>query len=92
MCILTSHCYSFTNYIYYIYIINYYYLHYTYKYVYKYTYIHIHTYTHTHTHTQTYVKIFPGGSDGKESACNAWDLGSVHGLGRSPGEGNDNPL
>ena len=30
---------------------------------------------------------FPGGSDGKESACNAGDLGSVPGLGRSPGEG-----
>ena len=32
---------------------------------------------------------FPGGSDGKESACNAGDLGSVPGLGRSPGEGSD---
>ena len=31
---------------------------------------------------------FPGGSAGKESACNAGDLGSVPGLGRSPGEGN----
>ena len=30
--------------------------------------------------------------DGKESACNAGVLGSVLGLGRSPGEGNDNPL
>ena len=30
---------------------------------------------------------FPGGSAGKESACNAGDLGSIHGLGRSPGEG-----
>ena len=35
---------------------------------------------------------FPGGSDGKESACNARDLGSIRGLGRSPGEGNGNPL
>ena len=35
---------------------------------------------------------FPGGSDGKESACNAGDPGSVLGLGRSPGEGNGNPL
>ena len=35
---------------------------------------------------------FPGGSDGKESACNAGDLGSISGSGRSPGEGNDNPL
>ena len=29
---------------------------------------------------------FPGGSDGKESACSAGDLGSITGLGRSPGE------
>ena len=35
---------------------------------------------------------FPGGSEGKASACNAGDLGSVPGLGRSPGEGNGNPL
>ena len=35
---------------------------------------------------------FPGGSDGKEFACNAGDLGSIAGLGRSPGEGNGNPL
>ena len=35
---------------------------------------------------------FPGGSDGKESACDAGDLGSVSGLGRSPGEKNDDPL
>ena len=35
---------------------------------------------------------FPGGSDGKESACNAEDLGSIPGSGRSPGEGNGNPL
>ena len=33
-----------------------------------------------------------GGSDGKESACNAADPGSVPELGRSPGEGNGNPL
>ena len=35
---------------------------------------------------------FPGGSDGKESACNAGDLGSIPGLGRFPGKGNGNPL
>ena len=35
---------------------------------------------------------FPGGSDGKESACNAGDSGLVPGLGRSPGEGNGNLL
>ena len=39
------------------------------------------------------VKLgFPGGSAGKESACNAGDLGSIPGLGRSPGEGNGYPL
>ena len=35
---------------------------------------------------------FPGGSAGKESACNVGDLGSVPGLGRFPGEGNSYPL
>ena len=35
---------------------------------------------------------FPGGSDSKESACNAGDLGSIPGLGRSPGGGNGYPL
>ena len=35
---------------------------------------------------------FPCSSVGKESACNAGDLGSIFGLGRSPGEGNGNPL
>ena len=35
---------------------------------------------------------FPGASDGKESACNAGDQSSIPGLGRSPGEGNGNPL
>ena len=34
---------------------------------------------------------FPGGSDGKESACNAGDPGSISGLLKSPGEGNGNP-
>ena len=33
---------------------------------------------------------FPGGSDGKESACNAGDLGSIPGSGRFPREGNNN--
>ena len=36
--------------------------------------------------------VFPGSSDGKESAFNAGDLGSTPGLGRFPGEGNGNPL
>ena len=39
-----------------------------------------------------YKKSFPGGSDGKESACNAEDLGLSPGSGRSPGEGNGFPL
>ena len=34
--------------------------------------------------------LHPGGSDGKESACNAGDPGSIPGLGRSPGGGNGN--
>ena len=37
-------------------------------------------------------KGFPGGSDGKTSACNAGDSGSISGLGRYPGEGNGNPF
>ena len=35
---------------------------------------------------------FSGGSEGKVSACKAGDLGLIPGLGRSPGEGNGNPL
>ena len=35
---------------------------------------------------------FPGSSNGKDSACNAGDLGSTPDLGRSPGEGNGNLL
>ena len=35
---------------------------------------------------------FPGGSDGEESICSAGDLGSIPGLGRSPGGGQSNPL
>ena len=35
---------------------------------------------------------FPGGSDDKESVCNEGDPGLIPGLGRSPGEGNSNPL
>ena len=35
---------------------------------------------------------FPGGSDSKEPACNAGDLGSIIGLGRPPGEKKGNPL
>ena len=42
-------------------------------------------------HLQPYTH-FPSGSDGKASAYNAGDLGLIPGLGRSPGEGNGNPL
>ena len=35
---------------------------------------------------------FPGGPDGKKSACNVGDLDLIPGLGRSPGEGNDYPI
>ena len=45
-------------------------------------------YVHTHTHTHT----FSGGLDGEESACNVGDLCLIPGLGRSPGEGNGNPI
>ena len=37
------------------------------------------------------IRGFPGGSDGKESACNEEDLGLIPGSGRSPGEGNGKP-
>ena len=39
-----------------------------------------------------YSRSFPGGSDGKESACNAGDLESIPGSGRCPGEGNGYPF
>ena len=41
---------------------------------------------------QSWRKGFPCGSVGKESACNAGDLGLIPGLGRSPGEGKGYPL
>ena len=43
-------------------------------------------YIHKHTHD------FPGGSEGKASVYNARDPGLIPGSGRSPGEGNGNPL
>ena len=47
----------------------------------------------SYIHISCYMSIgFPCGSDGKESACNAGNLGSISGLGRSPGGGNGNPL
>ena len=42
--------------------------------------------------TTTAFLGFPGGSAGKESTRNAGDLGSIPGSGKSPGEGNGNPL
>ena len=39
-----------------------------------------------------FCKGFPGSSRGKKSACSAGNLGSIPGLGRSPGEENGNPL
>ena len=45
------------------------------------------------THTLLYFKMgFPGGSDGKEFACNVGDLGSIPGPGQSLGGGHSNPL
>ena len=38
------------------------------------------------------IQLFPGGPDGKQSAYNAGDVGSIPGSGRNPGEGNGNPL
>ena len=66
----------------------------------------VNTCMHTHIHTNThmffhlfilyiYMKVpagFPGGSEGKASAYDAGDPGLILGLGRSPGEGNSNPL
>ena len=48
-------------------------------------------YIYIYTHTYIYMG-FPGSSDSKESACNEGDLGSIPGLGRSPGGGHGNPL
>ena len=42
--------------------------------------------------TSLYVLGFPGGSEGKVSACNVGDSGSIPGSGRSPAEENGNPL
>ena len=43
-------------------------------------------------HVHNGILDFPGGSDGKASAYNAGDPGSIPGSGRSPREGNGNPL
>ena len=43
-------------------------------------------------HRHSYSVAFPAGSDSEASAYNVGDLGSILGSGRSPGEGNGNPL
>ena len=48
-------------------------------------YIYICVCVYIYVHIYIYMG-FPGGSDGKESACNVGDLGLIPGLGRSPGE------
>ena len=54
---------------------------------------HTHTHTHTHNHfTSKVTRLRPGGSDGKASAYNSGDTGSIPESRRSPGEGNGNPL
>ena len=65
---------------------------YTHICMYTHTHIYFYIYTHTHIYTHMITYDFPGGSDGKESACNAGNPGSIPGSGRSPGEGNGNPL
>ena len=45
-----------------------------------------------HKHTKNISLRFLGGSNSKESSCDAGDLGSIPGWGRSPGEGNGNPF
>ena len=46
----------------------------------------------SHLDSDLTIKGLPGGSDGKESACNTEDPGLIPGSGRSPGEGNGYPL
>jgi len=48
--------------------------------------------SHHHSHLFRSLISLPGGSAGKEAACNTGDLGSIPRLGRSPGEENSYPL
>ena len=48
--------------------------------------------SHRHTKITATYRATAGASDGKESACNVGDMALIPGLGRSPGEGNGNPL
>ena len=59
------------------------------KYIYIYIYMHIHIYLDFPCGSASGL---PCGSAGKESVCNAGDLGLIPGLGRSPGEGKRYPL
>ena len=53
----------------------------------------IHTHITENLPSSSFLRVqFPDGSEGKASACNAGDLGSIPGPGRSPGGGNGNPL
>ena len=54
-----------------------------YTHMHTHTHIHIYIYIYIYIHTHTYMIGLPGGSDGKESACNAGDLGLMLGSGRS---------
>ena len=65
---------------------------YIHPHIYVYTHIYIFIYTHTHIYIHITTYDSPGGSDGKESFCNVGNPGSIPGSGRSPGEGNGNPL
>ena len=67
------------------------YIYFIYIYIYIYVHIYIHIYIYTYIYTYIYI-CFLGGSDDKEYACDAGDLGSIPGLGRFPGEGHGNPL
>ena len=49
-------------------------------------------YIHIYIYLQLWLRAFSGGSDCKESACNAGDLGLIPGLGKSAGEGKGYPL
>ena len=49
-------------------------------------------YIYIYIYIYIYLLLLSGGSACKESACNAGDLDLIPGLGRSPGEGNGNPL
>ena len=52
----------------------------------------VHGVANSRTRLSNFTLDCPGGSDRKASACNAGDLGLIPGSGRSPGEGNGNPL